>query len=270
MSEGSHNQNKKLIGGSIFVRNAIKFGYCITEALDSLYALCDQISILECGSDDGTEELIRGWVDAHQDRDIIYTQGHKWDVAKDYRRLAILANVAREKLSTPWHFMLQADEVLHERSIPVLRHLAEHGKSQAYLCRRLNLFVTPDTFVRLDSQKKPCGDALVRFARLSCLAIGDAEGLGVHNPANQAHLDDIVIFHYGYVREGQKHIDKAIDMQGWFFGPGSTPDQRIVAMRSDGNKFKPEVFFGKDDLSPIPMPHPVFSAAMAERLRSSH
>lgn len=267
MPEG--RPDKKSIGGSIFVRNAIKFGYCIIEALESLNALCDQISILECGSDDGTDELLRKWVEAHPDKKVIYTPGHRWDVAQDYKRLSILANVARERLTTNWHFMLQADEVLHEKSIPVIRHLAEHGTSAAYLCRRLNLFVSPDTFVRLDSNKKPCGDALVRFAKLNCPAIGDAEGLGVQSPANQAHLDDIVIFHYGYVREGQKHIDKAIDMQGWFFGPGSTPDKRIVAMRNDGNKFRPEVFFGSGDLAPIPLPHPIFSSALADRLRAS-
>jgi len=260
----------KTIGGSIFIRNAIKFGYCLTEALESLYALCDEISILECGSDDGTQELIRKWVEFRGGtKKIIAEFNHPWEVGEKWDRLAILANVARKKLSTDWHFMLQADEVLHESAIPVIRRLIETG-CIAFFCRRLNLYCSPDTYIRIDlkGKGKPCGDVVCRLARTTNEVMGDAESIS-HPSVSPDHIDEIVIFHYGYVREGAAHIAKAIDMQSWFFGPGSTPDQRIVAMRDKDNVFRPEVYFQENDLAKIPIPHPVYARELADRLRKA-
>lgn len=259
----------KTIGGSLFIRNAVKFGYCVIEALESLYALCDEISILECGSDDGTQELLRKWIDFRGGtKKIIAEFNHVWEVGEKWDRLAILANVARSKLTTDWHFMLQADEVLHENSIPVIRRLIEKGSS-SYFCRRLNLFVTPDTHVRIDlkTKGKPCGDVVCRLAKTQNEVFGDGESIS-HPNVNKEHTDEIVIFHYGYVRAGAAHIAKAIDMQSWFFGPGGTPDQRIVAMRDKDNVFRPEVYFTMEDVSPIPIPHPIFASELVERLRA--
>lgn len=257
----------RTLGGSLFIRNAVRFGYCLAEALDSLEALCDQISIVECGSDDGTQDVLADWVRGKRGslRRIKIEFGHPWEVGEKWDRLAIIANAARRNLTTDWHFMLQADEVLHESAIPVIRQLIE-GSEQAYFCRRLNLFVTPDTFVRLDSNKKPCGDMVCRLGRADLEIVGDAESIGHPNPGRQ-HIDQILIFHYGYVRDGAAHIAKAIDMQSWFFGPGSQPDQRIVKMRDEGNVFRPEVYFQAQDLSPIPVAHPAFSRDLAARLR---
>lgn len=255
------------LGGSIFVRNAIRFGYCLTEALDSLYALCDEISVLECGSDDGTAELLSKWVlSKGTSKTIIVEYGHPWEVTGDYSRLAVLANIARSRLTTSWHFMLQADEVIHESSFPLIRQLIE-GRASGYYCRRLNLFRSPDVHVRLDSNKKPCGDVVCRLARTNFPALLDAESLAVDADLNRAHVDKIVIFHYGYVREGELLIAKAMDMLSWFFGPHSTVDARIVKMRNEGNVFRPEVYFSESDVCPIPIPHPVFSKALAARLR---
>lgn len=259
----------KTLGGSLFIRNAIKFGYCLTEALDSLYALCDEISVLECGSDDGTQELLKKWVESKGTvKKIIVEYNHAWEVGEKWDRLAILANVARKKLSTDWHFMLQADEVLHESAIPVIRNLIMTNNASAYFCRRLNLYCTPDTYVRIDlkGKGKPCGDVVCRLARTNQEVFGDGESIS-HPSVNTNWIDKIVIFHYGYVREGAAHIAKAIDMQSWFFGPGSQPDQRIVKMRDEGNVFKSEVYFVSEDLAKIPIPHPIYSQELAARLR---
>lgn len=258
----------KTLGGSLFIRNAVQFGYCLIEALESLYALCDQVSVLECGSDDGTQELLKTWAAGKLagPKKLIINYDHPWKVGKDYDRLAILADIARSYLTTDWHFMLQADEVIHESAFPVIRNLIERG-ANGYFCRRLNLFRSPDVHVRLDSTKKPCGDVVCRLAKTPFRVVGDAESIGVEHGRDERHIDEMVIFHYGYVREGAKHIAKAIDMQSWFFGPHSTPDQRIVKMRDEGNVFHPEVYFQPEDVCPIPIPHPVFSQAYADRLR---
>jgi beta-1,4-mannosyl-glycoprotein beta-1,4-N-acetylglucosaminyltransferase len=256
------------LGGSLFVRNAIRYGYCVIEALESIYALCDEISILECGSDDGTQELLRTWIASKGEHKKIHAEfDHPWDVAPDYSRLAILANIAKNKLTTDWHFMIQADEVLHESSFGAIRLLIERNAT-GYYCRRLNLFRTPDTHVRLDSNKKPCGDVVCRLARTKFQAISDAESLAVDGGLDRGHVDKIVIFHYGFVRPGSKLIAKGLDMQSWFFGKGSTPDQRIVQMHNEGDVFHPEVYFGEGDVCPIPIPHPMFAQELAISLRA--
>lgn len=255
------------LGGSLFIHNAIRYGYCLIEALESLYALCDEISVIECQSDDGTAELLRKWVEGKGSEKKIHVEyGHLWQVTGDYSRLAILANKAKDRLTTDWHFMLQADEVIHESSFPLIRELIERPAS-GYYCRRLNLFRSPDLHVRLDSKKKPCGDVVCRLARRGFPALLDAESLAVDAALDRNHTDRIVIFHYGYVREGDLLIAKAMDMLSWFFGPHSTVDQRIVKMRDEGNVFRPEVYFSPDDVCPIPIPHPVFSKDYAARLR---
>lgn len=259
----------KTLGGSLFVRNAIKFDYCVIEALESIYDLCDEISVLECGSDDGTQDLLQTWVDSKRNgphKKITIELNHAWEVGRDYDRLAILADIARSKLTSDWHFMIQADEVIHESAFPVIRNLIEHNLNGYYL-RRLNLFRSPDFHVRLDSNKKPCGDVVCRLAQTRFRVVGDAESIGVPDGLDSNHIREMVIFHYGYVREGAKHIAKAIDMQSWFFGPHSQPDQRIVKMREEGNIFRPEVYFSEEDVSPIPIPHPRFATALAARLR---
>lgn len=255
------------LGGSLFVRNAIRYGYCVIEALESIYALCDEISILECGSDDGTQALLREWIASKGPHKRIHAEfDHAWEVAPDYSRLAILANIAKSKLTTDWHFMIQADEVLHESSFGAIRLLIERPAT-GYYCRRLNLFRTPDTYVRLDSNKKPCGDVVCRLARTSYPALLDAESLAVDVGLDRNHIDKIVIFHYGFVRKGSALIAKGLDMQSWFFGKGSKPDERIVKMRQQGDVFHPEVYFGESDVSPIPIPHPMFSQALANQLK---
>jgi hypothetical protein len=254
------------LGGSVFVRNAIRFGYCILETLDSLYALCDQVSILECGSDDGTQDLIEKWISTKEKWKIKYTRDHPWDVAPDYSRLAVLANAARSQLTTSWHFMLQADEVLHESAFTLIRELISRDHATAFFCRRLNLFLSPDTYVRLDSAKKPCGDMVCRLARTEYEVVGDAESIGSKFVVEQTWVDKLVIFHYGYVREGRAHIDKALDMQSWFFGPGSSPDQRIVRMKASDYKFDASQYMSPEDVTRIPLPHPMFSRKLAERL----
>ena len=256
------------LGGSVFVRNAIKFGYCIIESLESIYALCDEISILECGSDDGTQELLRNWIASKGTVKKIHAEfDHPWEVAPDFNRLAILANIARSKLTTDWHFMIQADEVLHESSFGAIRFLIERPAT-GYYCRRLNLFRTPDHHVRLDSNKKPCGDVVCRLAKTKFPAISDAESLAIDHGLDRAHIDKIVIFHYGFVRQGSRLIAKGLDMQSWFFGKGSSPDKRIVQMHDEGDIFRPEVYFGESDVTTIPIPHPMFAQDLAVRLRS--
>lgn len=251
----------RTLGGSLFVRNAIRYDYCVLEALESLYALCDEISVLECGSEDGTADLLKKWAQG-KTKPVHLEVGHPWEVAPNYQRLAILANAARQKLKTDWHFMLQADEVLHEKSIPVIHKLIEKPVFDSYLCRRYNL-MTANYYIH--PRRRTAGDVILRLGKTSLPAVGDAQGLGEFKHYNDQYIDELVIFHYG-IREGKALIEKTSSMQSWFFGPGGPVDRRIVRMKRTGEAFDPGEFFTPDELVRVPIPHPIYSRHVAEKL----
>jgi hypothetical protein len=195
----------------------------------------------------------------------IFTNGI-WECANDYHRLSILANQTKGYLKTNWHFMLQADEVIHEDSFPFIKQAINDKHFRSYYVRRLNLF--GDLYHYLDlnlpQEHKPCSDSVIRLATIENDAYSDAESLSV-NPQTSSmnYLDKITIFHYGFVRKDVNHIEKIIDMQGWFFGKGGTPDKRALELRETG-KFDWRLFKPKEFLVKIPKPHPVFSKNWAE------
>lgn len=244
------------LGGSLFVHDAIRLDYCVEAAIESLVPLCDRVVAMDCQSTDGTLDLLHAIADRHPNVQVV--PNSPWEVADHYIRLAMLANAAREQLKTRWHFMIQADEVLHECSYGAIREMVAadgHGKL-AFRVRRFNLWGTPDHYVRLDSLHKPCSDEPTRLGRQDVPAIGDGESLIENRGAARELIEHVTLFHYGFVRHGHVLIDKVIEMESWFHGPHGTPDARVVAMREAGTGFAPAEIIPEQDLLPIPIAHP--------------
>lgn len=259
----SVNKNPTL-GGSMFIRNAIQFDYCVTEALASLCELCDKVVIVDASSTDGTLEKLIEFQKSHSNLKIV--PGATWECHEKWDRLRILADTAKSYLKTDWHFMLQADEVIHESSFKAIRKAIKSEKYDSYMVRRMNLWGDLNHYLRYDlpQEHKPVSDSVVRLAKIDAIAFGDAESLQV-NPSRCADLvNDILIVHYGFVRRDANMIDKTISMQSWFWGPGSQPDQRVVEMAKKGTRFEWEVMKTKEMLARIPMEHPKFAKAWAE------
>jgi hypothetical protein len=132
------------------------------------------------------------------------------------------------------------------------------------MIRRCNLFGDLNHCFKYDipQDKKPCSDSIVRLAmRKHCKSYGDAESLQVDPKYMSQQLENITIFHYGYVREDSNHIKKTINMQGWFHGKNSTPDQRVAQM---SERYEWEKLKERELLGPIPMSHPKFSEQWAQ------
>ncbi len=113
------------ISGFSFVKNAVKLFYPIEEAIRSALPLVDEF-VIACGdSDDGTTELIRSIGDPKIR--IIETV---WDPAHFVKGAvnAVQTNIALDACTGDWCFYLQADEVLHEKYVPVL-----HERMERYL-----------------------------------------------------------------------------------------------------------------------------------------
>lgn len=254
------------LGGSMFIHNALEFDYCITEALESLHALCDDVVILDAQSTDGTIDVLRDLKKRLPKLRLI--EGAKWDCAPNFERLRILANEARSQLRTDWHFMLQADEVIHEDSFKYIREAINSRTHNAYFCRRLNFFGDYNHYIKIHGpqENKPCGDHIIRLAKTDRPAIGDAESIGNDwHSTGIAYLDKIRIFHYGLVREDAKAIKKIISMQTWFWGPTGLPDARVVEMDKKGDGvFDWTILKTKDMFDRLKGDHPKFARKYVE------
>ena len=257
---------KSSLGGSIFTHNAVEFDYCISEALDSLCAICDSVVVLDAQSTDGTVEVIREAAKKHNNLKVVV--GAEWECCKNYERLARLATFAKSFLKTDWHFMLQADEVLHENSFPFIKNAMAMPGYTSFMVRRINLFGDLNHYLGFDlpQERKPCSDIVLRLAHTHYDAVGDAESLGCDSATNSDEMvDKINIFHYGMVRRDVNFIEKIISMQSWFFGEGSQPDQRAVDMKANGEtRFDWTRFKERSDLRRLHLEHPRFSKAWAE------
>ena len=232
------------LGGSTFVYNGIKQDYNFIETLNCLYELCDEVSV-SFGGDDGTIEAIQTWIRGKGSPEnikwFIFNKEY-WNIQQGREKLSHFSNVAISQLTTDWNFYLQADEILHENSFPLIREYIKRD-IPAYLVTRFNLWGSPYTMLNVPQERKPCSSEVIRLAKTQYRCVGDAESLGV--PYCEAALD-VHIYHMGFVRNSVKHLEKIRHIQDEVFLIDH--DKRIDGME----KFDPWVFFSPEDVIPIP------------------
>ncbi len=108
------------INGFSFVRNGIKLCYPVVESVRSILPIVDEfvIAIGQGDADDSTREKIAAIGDSK-----IKIIDTIWD-EKYFKKGVINAmqtNIAKVACSGDWLFYLQADEVLHEKYLPVIQ-----------------------------------------------------------------------------------------------------------------------------------------------------
>jgi len=110
------------ISGFSFVRNAVILDYPVVESIKSILPLVDEF-VIACGdSEDNTTEIIRNIGDPKIK--IIETV---WDPA-DFvagRSNAVQTNIALDACTGDFCVYLQADEVIHEKYLPVIKAACE-------------------------------------------------------------------------------------------------------------------------------------------------
>ncbi|MGA2029846.1 MAG: glycosyltransferase [Verrucomicrobiota bacterium] len=110
------------ISGFTFVRNGNSLGYPFVPAIRSLLPLCDEIIVNVPRSVDDTLEIVKSIGDPK-----IKILETEWD---DNARTGGLilshhTNLALEQCTGDWCVYIQADEVLHEDTIPLMRRVME-------------------------------------------------------------------------------------------------------------------------------------------------
>lgn len=236
------------LGGVIFARNAIQYDYCLKESVDCLKELCDEVIVLDAGSDDGTDELIKSF----QDRKtrVILLNPEDWEAQTGREKLAYFQNLALSFLDTDYYFLLQADEIIHEDSFPSIRCAVDSGKD-AFLAKRINLWGSPDTYINVTEDRQPCSQYVVRLARTEYQSVGDGESIGC--VATQDFINGITIFHYGFVRNKDVMKSKVINMQENVFRLGFH-DPKL----DNSDTFDSTLWFKGGDLSPLDRTHPKY------------
>lgn len=232
----------KTLGGTLFIRNGVKFDYCFEEALRCLIELCDQVVIVDAGSSDETiDRLYKYQSDSVS---LICLSDNEWQsldhIGKE--RLSVFTNKAIENLKTDYVFNLQGDEIIDPKSYSWIRKAIEEGE-EGYLCKRINLWGSPYTQLNVPHNRKPCSTEILRLAKTCYRAYDDAESLAA--PCSDKYVDLIKIWHMGFVRKREVHPAKIREMQGNIFKCGV--DSKLEGMEV----FDSTKWFGPEDLIPI-------------------
>jgi len=197
------------VSGFTFVRNAIKLYYPIEESIRSILPICDEFIVAAGDSDDGTTELIRSI-----GSDKIKIIETAWD-SKYFVGGAINAqqtNIALSHCTGDWAFYLQADEVVHEKYLPVLVEKMERylddPEVEGFLFDYKHFYGDYDHYQVAHNWYR-------REVRIIRNGIGirswkSAQGFRRDGRKLKVVLADAEIYHYGWVRPPVKMTRKQI------------------------------------------------------------
>ena len=197
------------ISGFSFVKNALKLYYPIVEAIQSALPLVDEF-VIACGdSEDETTEAIRAIDDPKVK--IIETV---WD-PKNFVHGAVNAvqsNIALDACTGDWCFYLQADEVVHEKYLPVLREKMEKyldaPEVEGLLFDYRHFYGSYDLYqVAHNWYAKE-----IRIVRngIGARSWESAQGFRIDTRKLKVIPADAEIFHYGWVRPPVRMMKKQI------------------------------------------------------------
>jgi len=113
------------ISGFSFVRNGVKLYFPVVEAIKSILPICDEFNIAvgKGDTDDYTREAIAGIGD--KKIKIIDTVWEDYEQKWHGHINAIQTDIALKACHGEWCFYMQADEVVHEKYLPVIKARCE-------------------------------------------------------------------------------------------------------------------------------------------------
>lgn len=242
----------KTLAGTLFVHNGISQDYTVSESIKSLLEFCDHVVLVDVGSTDKTNDLVSAYKRFKPEQiTAIFLSEDDWHSQKGKYKLSYFTNIAIECAESKGYdyvFNLQADEVVHERSYNRIREAIE-SDSEGVLVGRVNLWGSPYTYLNVPQNRQPCSTVVCRLAKSNYRAYDDAESINAQAIPN--FIDQITIYHMGFVRDRNVMVNKIRHMQADVFQ--ITPDAKLEGMEV----FDPWVWFDKHkDVSVIEEPLP--------------
>lgn len=237
----------KTLTGITWAYNAISQDYCLEESVNSLKEFCDEVIVLDAGSTDGTDELIKSLQD--RKTKAILCSNEEWKEQQGKWKLSFFTNRAIEQATSDYIYSQQADEVTHEASYESIRR-AIFNNYDGYLISRVNLWGTPYKMLNVPQERKPCSDVILRLAKKAARAYDDAESVMINGSVTDLFVNDIRMYHMGFVRKREVHPQKIRHIQAEVFQVGVDP--KLEGM----DVFDPYKWFDKSDLVDIREPLP--------------
>jgi glycosyltransferase involved in cell wall biosynthesis len=208
------------VSGFTFIRNGTTFGYPFIESLQSLLPLCNEIIVAVGKSDDDTLERIQSLNEPKIK--IIQTT---WDesMRKDGAILAQQTNIALQHVTGDWAIYLQADEVLHEKDYPTVRHAMELCLSQREIEGLLFGYKHFYGSYQYIGNSRRWYRREIRIVRpnIGVQSWSDAQGFRIHGQKLHVKLIDACVYHYGWVKPPaiqqlkQQHFNKLWHSDDW-------------------------------------------------------
>lgn len=246
------------ICGFTFVRNAVKFGYPVVESITSILPIVDKFVVSVGNCDDGTLQLIES-IDSPKIK-IVHSV---WDdsLKEGGRVLAVetdkaLAHVPAE---FTWAFYLQADEVIHEKYLDTIvaaaKKFAGNEKVEGLLFKYVHFYGSYN--YTGDSRRWYNHEIRMIKNNGNIISYKDAQGFRTkQNKKLAVKRIDATIYHYGWVRHPQKHLEKLYNFYSLWNG-----DQYNVPLLTDKDQF--DFLNDADSLAVFKDTHP---AVMQKRI----
>lgn len=202
------------VSGFTIIRNALKYDFPAVESILSILPVCDEVLVSVGNSEDTTLDLIKSISSPK-----IKIIESAWDdsIRKGGLLLAKETNKALDAVSpdADWLFYIQADEVLHEDDVPVVKEALQKWKddkkvdgllfeykhfygSYSFLEDSRLWYRREIRIIRNDKHIRSFRDAQ-GFRKYDSLTPSDEELLNGGHKLNVKH-SGASIFHYGWVK----------------------------------------------------------------------
>lgn len=237
----------RTLGAAMFIYNGDRFDYNYRETIANMQAFADQVVVVAIESEDGSHVVCKNMED-YKTKVIVLSESD-WIAQQGREKLAYFQNVAKSYLETDMYMIIQADEILHERSFGAVRDAVNSGLP-AFMCKRYNLWFDSEHMLNVDQSRKPCSTEVIRLADIRFDSTGDGESLDCPNVCFDL-TNEIELFHMGYVRKPDIMKSKVIHMLEEVF---LTPHD---AKLDKSDVFEPFDYFNREDVIPILGPLPM-------------
>ncbi|MES2202567.1 MAG: glycosyltransferase [candidate division FCPU426 bacterium] len=209
------------IAGFSIVRQGHRFGYPFVASLRSLLPLVDELVLGVGDGDDGTWETLKALKEPK-----LKLFRSVWDMREREggKVLSVETNKALARCKGDWAVYLQADELLHEDDLPLIRQSMQKnlGLPVGGLSFRYLHFY--GSYQTLQDQPRKWYRRAVRAVRLGrgIESVGDAYGFKGPRGASLTRRDGGArIFHYGWSRppgimaQKQRNLDSMYHDEAW-------------------------------------------------------
>jgi glycosyltransferase involved in cell wall biosynthesis len=238
------------ISGFSIVRNGTRFDYPYLESLRSLLPLVDELVLnVGMGDDNTLEKIIEFAKNDGQGKVIFFESDWQLDKPEKKRNGLILSEqttLAVDRCSYDWCIYLQADEVIHELEIPLIRQEVEKNEKkedvEGLLFNYFHFYGSFDVIQKSRSSYR----REVRMIRKSSGArsIGDAQSFRKKDGKKLSVIQTAAhIFHYGWVRTPDAMKEKTFFFDQLYHGD-PTPENAKQGTPHTGNNYQYKRIWG--------------------------